>query len=44
MTFGKAITMETVKRCVAARVRGEAGMSRQSTGDVRAGTLLCMVL
>lgn len=44
MTFGIDITMETVKRCVAARVRGEAGMSGQSTGGIRAGTLFCMSL
>lgn len=33
-TFGKDITMETVKKCVAARIRGEGGVSRQSTGDI----------
>ena len=31
--FGKGKTMETVKRSVAARGRGEGGMNRQSTDD-----------
>lgn len=38
MTFGKDITMETVKRCMAASIRGEGGVSRQSTGCLRQGS------
>ena len=36
--------METVRRSVVAKVSGEGGMTRQSTGDFEAMKLLCMIL
>ena len=36
--------METVKRSVIARVRGEEGMNRQSTEDCKAVKIFCMIL